>query len=95
MQRIAPPLPPASAQTFLAILSLLLFAASPALAAGDITVSSPDGNVVFTLLQKDSQLHYSISFRGRAVIEPSPLAFSVDGVSFTSVDARLLFSDTR
>jgi alpha-glucosidase len=45
-----------------------------------IRLPSPAGNVEFQLGADDPRLQFSVTFGGRPVIEPSPMAFSVDGV---------------
>jgi alpha-glucosidase len=52
-------------------------------AANEARVASPDGSVQFQLRAADGRLKYSVTFRGRPVIESSPLAVSVDGTDLT------------
>jgi alpha-glucosidase len=62
------------------LLNLCLLQASGA----DTTfVKSPDGRIVFKLFNQDKQLHFSVFFNGQAIIAPSPMEMSVDGVSVT------------
>ena len=50
------------------------------LGAGGIVVQSPDGQLFTTVGTSDvGQLTYTLSRKGRAVIEPSPLGVTVDG----------------
>jgi alpha-glucosidase len=57
--------------------SLPRFAAA---AAGEFTISSPDGKVKFHLLRDQSQLRYRVALKNRPVIETSQLGIIVDGV---------------
>ena len=52
--------------------------ASPA--AGEITISSPDGKVKFHLLSDQSQLRYRVALKNRPVLETSQLGIVIDGV---------------
>ena len=45
------------------------------------TLTSPGGHVRFTLESASGQLTYSVTLRGKPVIEPSPLGIIVDGVN--------------
>lgn len=50
--------------------------------ADTLVVASPRGRVQFRLMKLEgSRLGYSVTLRGRAVIEPSPLGIVVDGVN--------------
>jgi alpha-glucosidase len=51
-----------------------------AAAAGDLVVSSPDGQVKFHLLRQTEQLRYRASLKSHDVIETSQLGIIVDGV---------------
>jgi alpha-glucosidase len=52
-----------------------------AAAADGVRVASPDGAVELRVLTDDpSRLRWSVSLRGRPVVEPSPLGVVVDGV---------------
>ena len=56
--------------------------AFPGRAAGDVNVASPDGQVQFHLAQdSNGALEYSVTFRQKMVIEPSPLGITVDQVN--------------
>ena len=48
-------------------------------AAAETVISSPDGNVQFKLLLRESRLKFAVSFSDKAVIETSPIVFTVDG----------------
>jgi alpha-glucosidase len=52
-------------------------------AANEARLASPDGSVQFLLRAADGRLTYTVTFRGRPVIESSPLAVSVDGTDLT------------
>lgn len=63
---------------FLAVFCLSV----PALAADEVTVASPDGRVQFRLsLGGKARLEYSVTFRGRPVIEASAVGITVDRVN--------------
>ncbi len=67
-----------------AVLSLcaLLAVSLPALGAGQLTVSSPDGRVQFQLATSAAgSLEYSVTFGGKAIIETSPIGIVVDKVN--------------
>ena len=49
-------------------------------AAAETVIPSPDGNVQFKLLLRESRLEFAVTFRDKAVIETSPIVFTVDGV---------------
>lgn len=65
------------------LLSLLLLVAAKAFSQGKILIQSPDQKISFTLSVKNSTLNYSISGRGKTVIEPSAIRMSVDGAGIT------------
>jgi alpha-glucosidase len=66
------------------ILALILSGAAAGRAAADeVRVAGPDGLVQFKLSLRDARLHYEVAFRDKPVIEPSPLAVTVDGVDIT------------
>jgi alpha-glucosidase len=46
-------------------------------------ISSPDGKVQFKVFVQDARLRYTVTFRGQAVIETSPMALTVDETNFT------------
>jgi alpha-glucosidase len=48
-----------------------------------IEVTSPDGRVRFTLFNRDGRFHYDVAFKGRTVIEASPLGIVVDGTNLS------------
>jgi alpha-glucosidase len=50
----------------------------------EIAVASPDGQVTFKLLSNAERLSYAVTMGETAVVEPSPLQFSVDGFDLTS-----------
>jgi alpha-glucosidase len=70
-------------------LVVLLFAARPLsapIAARQnhrTEVTSPDGRIRFALLARDNRLFYDVAFKGRSVIETSPLGIVVDGVNLS------------
>src|SRR5262245_58316146 len=64
----------------LLVFVLLLSGANLTRATDAFQMHSPDGAVEFRLLQRQSQLTYSISFHHRPVIEPSPMRIRVDGI---------------
>lgn len=49
-----------------------------------IQVASPNGQVVFTLLGNPERLTFTVTMAGTTVIEPSPLAFQLDGFDLSS-----------
>jgi alpha-glucosidase len=51
--------------------------------AAETVISSPDGNVQLRILLSESKLRLAVTFRNRAVIEPSPIVFTLDGVNLT------------
>jgi alpha-glucosidase len=51
-------------------------------------LQSPDGHVRFELLTGQPRLHYCVRLDNDAVIEPSPMAFIVDGVDLTDGAVR-------
>jgi len=53
-------------------------------AANDVTISSPDGKIVFKVSLAGKQLSFSVKLNGHQVIEPSPAVFLVDGNDITS-----------
>lgn len=69
-------------QNFYIVLLVNLFSLQ-VLAAGPILVKSPDGRIEFRLFRQDHQLAYSINFLGEAVVKPSILSMSVNGISIT------------
>jgi alpha-glucosidase len=62
------------------LLAAFFCLALPAPAADAVSVNSPDGHVQFRL-EKQGQLTYAVTLRGRAAIETSPLGIVVDGVN--------------
>jgi alpha-glucosidase len=60
-----------------------LWAAGGGRAADDTLATSPDKSVQFKVTAQEGRLRYSVSFKDRAVIETSPLGFSVDTVDVT------------
>jgi len=57
--------------------------AVPAVPAAEVRVAGPSGGVVFRLLIEEGRARWEASFRGKPVIEPSALAFTLDGVDIT------------
>lgn len=49
----------------------------------EIEVLSPNGETRFNLLMSGASLAFSVSARNASVIDPSPIAFTVDGVALT------------
>ena len=52
-------------------------------ASNETQVLSPDGNVQIKILLDEGRLKYAVTFRNTAVIETSPLVFTVDGVELS------------
>jgi alpha-glucosidase len=52
-------------------------------AADPLALASPDGAVQLELRSNDDSLQFSVSFRGRPVIEPSPLTIHLDQADIT------------
>lgn len=65
------------------LLSLLLLVAAKAFSQDNILIQSPDQKISFALSVKNNTLNYSISGKGKTVIEPSPIRLSVDGAGIT------------
>lgn len=65
---------------FCAILSLPTWS----LAADEVSVASPDGNVELRVFVSGKQLMYALSFRGHPVLEAAPLSMTIDQVPITS-----------
>jgi alpha-glucosidase len=53
-------------------------------AADDVTVSSPDGKIVFKVFLSRKQLTFSVKLNGHQVVEPSSAVFNVDGNDITN-----------
>jgi len=53
-------------------------------AAADVQVASPDEAVRFAVTTGETRPTFSLTFRGKSVIEPSPLAMTVDGTDITA-----------
>ncbi|HEY1336656.1 MAG TPA: glycoside hydrolase family 97 N-terminal domain-containing protein [Bryobacteraceae bacterium] len=51
------------------------------LAAAEVNVTSPNGQVQFRLTEGQDKLQYSVTFAGKPVLEPSPVAIVVDKVN--------------
>jgi alpha-glucosidase len=49
-------------------------------AEAETVVASPNGRVQFKLLSPGSRLEFAVAFRDKAVIETSPIVFTLDGV---------------
>src|SRR5687767_1568491 len=62
------------------ILLVAALAGSVCCAAEPVSVKSPDGQVRIELADDGGQLTFGVSFRGRSVIERSPMVFGVDDV---------------
>jgi alpha-glucosidase len=50
----------------------------------DVQVASPNGQVVFTLFGNAERLTFKVTLGGTTVIEPSPLAFELDGYDLSA-----------
>ena len=65
------------------LVALVIVAPRPALAAstepGVYSAEGPNGSVHLTLFSARSPMKFSVAFRGRPVIEKSPLSFTLDG----------------
>src|SRR3954471_21436464 len=53
-------------------------------ASDTTTVKSPDGRIVFSLLQQNKKLYCNISFSGKAILVNSPFNMEVGGTSIMS-----------
>jgi alpha-glucosidase len=53
-------------------------------AAADVPVVSPDGSVRFTASFGGARPTFTVTFRDKTVVEPSPLAMTVDGADITA-----------
>jgi alpha-glucosidase len=67
----------------LASLALLLGVVHVGRAATATQVRSPDGAIQFQLSLAEGRLQWAARFRNQAVIEPSPMQLTVDGVDLT------------
>ncbi|WP_414827830.1 glycoside hydrolase family 97 protein [Alteromonas sp. H39] len=60
-------------------LALLLFALlGLSVQAAELSVSSPDDNITFTLSDSDTYSHYQVKYNGKPVIRPSRLGFAFE-----------------
>src|SRR2546430_14540901 len=77
--------PSGRAGVVLALAALLAGAgaATDRLVAPEVLVVSPDGAVRFEVSLHEGRLSYAVTFKGRPVIERSPLVVTVDGVDIT------------
>ena len=65
-------------------LFLAIMITSSALAwAGDVTVSSPDGNIIVTVSETDGNVTYGASLNGQTVLKPSALGLKTNVGDFT------------
>ncbi|WP_405054487.1 glycoside hydrolase family 97 protein [Thalassotalea fonticola] len=55
------------------VVTLIILFSSPGLVAKEANVTSPDGKIVFTLLDKDQVVQYKVSFNGEEIVAPSKL----------------------
>src|SRR5687767_13133280 len=63
---------------------LLAWVSPPGLLQGaSISVSSPDKKVRLEILQQEGGLFYRVNFKGKPVIETSPLVVTIDDIPFT------------
>jgi len=60
-----------------------LFMANEGLVAGEVRVLSPDESVQFKLFVQEGRLKFAVDLNKHAVIEPSPLVFTLDGTDVT------------
>src|SRR5881397_3356899 len=51
--------------------------------AAQTRLTSPNGAIEFKLTLRQGRLTYAIASRGKAVIEPSPMQFTLDAVDLT------------
>ena len=69
--------------------SILLFVLSffcsvkSVIGADTTSIKSPDGAIFFKLFQQGNDLAYTITFNGKAIIEPSLFSMTVDGNAVT------------
>src|SRR5258706_9853852 len=61
---------------------LFLFSIIPAKAQRNIALSSPDGKIVFQFTSIRKELVYSITYKGKLLIEKSPVSLSFNGKTF-------------
>jgi alpha-glucosidase len=59
---------------------LILFLSAVTSGAAETVVSSPNGKVRFTVQTHVGGLQYGITFRGRPLVEPSPIVMTIEGV---------------
>ena len=65
-------------------LFLTILITSSALAwAGDVTVSSPDGNIIVTVSETDGNVTYAATLNGQPVLNPSALGLKTNVGDFT------------
>ncbi len=64
----------------LVLLMLIWTTPAPAQLRETLTVKSPQGQVEMKLLAGEPRLRFTITMDGVTVVEPSPIAFTVDGV---------------
>ena len=65
-------------------LFLAIMITSSALAwAGDVTVSSPDGNIIVTVSETDGNVTYAATLNGQPVLNPSALGLKTNVGNFT------------
>jgi alpha-glucosidase len=62
--------------------------AAPASEKDQQTVSSPNGEVSFRLLDREGELYYGVAFGATPVIEPSRIGIAIDGVDL-GIGARI------
>src|SRR5258705_5890092 len=63
---------------------LLLLYTATLTAGGIVSISSPGKQIRLDVLQKGTDLYFSVALNGIAVIETSPLLMTIDDVSLTS-----------
>ena len=65
------------------VITLQVSTGAQAAPAGETEVASPDGSVRFHLTSND-RLGYDVTLKGKPVIEPSRLVFTIDGAELTT-----------
>lgn len=67
------------------ILIATLLAANTGFAATDARIVSPDQAVELKIILREGRLNYAVTFNNQAVIEPSPLVFTLDGMEVSEI----------
>jgi alpha-glucosidase len=71
-------------KSFLIFVLASVFAAIPVAAQKNISLSSPDGRIVFSLKLLKGAAAYSISFKGKPLVENSALSLKFDHGEFNN-----------